>query len=143
MKVNEVMTKKVITCHPNEKVSVILNKLKLFDIAGMPVVLKGRLQGFISRTDIINYLTMGMEVTEIDREEILKKYNTPVKEIMVKEVITVPPSLPIEEAAKVMVERRINTLPVLQGEKLVGILTRGDIVKTLASYCEAEEEVEG
>ncbi|RLA97236.1 MAG: histidine kinase [Deltaproteobacteria bacterium] len=143
MKVNEVMTKKVITCHPNEKVSVILNKLRLFDIAGMPVVLKGRLQGFISRTDIINYLTMGMEVTEIDREEILKKYNTPVGEIMVKEVITVPPSLPIEEAAKVMVEHRINTLPVLQGEKLVGILTRADIVKALASYCEAEEEVEG
>lgn len=142
MKVADIMNRKVITCHPREKVSVILYKLKTFDISGMPVVVKGRLEGVITRTDIINYLTMGLEVTEIDREEILARYNTPVREIMAREVISVPPSLPIEEAAKIMVQHDINMLPVIQGGKLFGILTRGDIIKALAEY-EEEEEVKG
>ncbi len=137
MKVCDIMNKKVITCHPREKVSVILHKLKTFDISGMPVVVKGKLEGVITRTDIINYLTMGLEVTEIDREEILSKYNTQVGKIMAKEVVSVPPSLSIEEAAKLMLEHNINMLPVVQEGRLLGILTRGDIIKALAEY---EEE---
>ena len=82
MKVNDVMNKKVITCYPTERVSAILNKLKTFDISGMPVVVKGRLQGIISRTDIINYLTMGMEVREIDQVKIMEKYNTRSDNVM-------------------------------------------------------------
>ncbi|MBW2038260.1 MAG: CBS domain-containing protein [Deltaproteobacteria bacterium] len=135
MKVNEVMNKKVITCHPEEKVSAILNKLKLLNISGMPVVLKGRLMGLISRTDILNYLSMGMEVEKIDKKELLIKYNTYTEEIMIKEVITVDPSFTVEEAAKVMVEHDINMLPVIQEDQVVGILTRGDIVKALAEEC--------
>jgi len=132
MKVNQVMNKKVITCHPDEKVSAILNKLKLFNISGMPVVLKGRLVGLISRSDILGYLSMEMEVAEIDKKELLTKYNTPAKEIMIKKVITVDPSFTIEEAAREMVEHDINMLPVVQDDQAVGILTRGDIVKALA-----------
>jgi len=77
MKVYEIMNKDVITCKATEKVSVILYKLKTFNVAGMPVVEKGRVQGIITRTDIIDYLTMGLEVTEIDREEIIKKIQHP------------------------------------------------------------------
>jgi len=133
MKVCDIMNRDVITCHPREKVSVILYKLKTFNISGMPVVLKGRLEGIITRTDIIEYLTMGLEVTEIDKEELLTKYNTPVGEIMKRDVITVLPGTPVEEAAKIMVEHNINMLPVVQEGKLIGILTRGDIIKALAS----------
>lgn len=132
MKVCDIMNRDVITCNPREKISIILYKLKTFNIAGMPVVVKGRLEGIITRTDIIDYLTMGLEVTEIDKEELLSKYNTPVEAIMKRDVITVLPGTPIEEAAKVMVEHNINMLPVVQEGKLIGILTRGDIIKALA-----------
>ncbi len=133
MKVYEIMNKDVITCKATEKVSVILYKLKTFNVAGMPVVEKGRVQGIITRTDIIDYLTMGLEVTEIDREEIIKKYNTPVEKIMKREVVMVSPSATVEEAARLMIKHNINMLPVVQEGKLVGILTRGDIIKALAS----------
>ncbi len=132
MKVCDIMNKNVITCNPREKISIILYKLKTFNISGMPVVVKRRLEGIITRTDIIDYLTMGLEVTEIDKEELLSKYNTPVDAIMKRDVITVLPGTPIEEAAKIMVEHNINMLPVVQEGKLIGILTRGDIIKALA-----------
>ncbi len=134
MKVNQVMNKKVITCNPEEKVSAILNKLKFFNISGMPVVLKGKLVGLISRTDITNYLSVDIEAEEIDKKKLLERYKTPAKEIMTKEVITVDPSFTVEEAANEMVEHDINMLPVIHDDKVDGILTRGDIVKALAEH---------
>jgi len=134
MKVNQVMNKKVITCYPHETVSAILNKLKLLKISGMPVVLKGRLVGLISRADIVDYLSMEGDVQAADNNARVDRYRTPATEIMVKEVVTVDPSFSVEEAAKKMVEHDINMLPVIDGEKVVGILTRGDIVKALAEY---------
>jgi len=51
---------------------------------------------------------------------------------MKREVVTVSPSATVEEAARLMIEHNINMLPVVQEGKLVGILTRGDIIKALA-----------
>ncbi len=59
MKVAEVMNKSVVTCHPLEKLRVIVNKLDLFHISGMPVVEKGVLVGVISQTDILKALKSG------------------------------------------------------------------------------------
>jgi acetoin utilization protein AcuB len=130
MKVNEVMNKKVITCHPDEQVAGILNKLRLLKISGLPVVVKGKLVGLLSRTDIVNYLSI--EPGEGGDAECVERYGATVKEIMITGVVTVDPSFTIEEAAKKMVEHDINLLPVVEGEKVVGIVTRGDIIKVLA-----------
>ena len=130
MKVNQVMNKKVITCHPDEQVAGILNKLRLLKISGMPVVVKGKLVGLLSRTDIVNYLSI--EPGEQRDAAFVERYGAIVKEIMITEVVTVDPSFTIEEAAKRMVEHDINLLPVVEGEKVVGIVTRGDIIKVLA-----------
>lgn len=54
-----------------------------------------------------------------------------VTDVMTKKVVTVGPEDTIERAASMMVRHRINRLPVLEGEKLVGIVTRGDIIAGL------------
>ena len=59
MKVVELMNKDVVTCHPSEKLNIILNKLELFNIAGMPVVDKGKLVGIVCQSDILKGLKMG------------------------------------------------------------------------------------
>jgi len=130
MKVNQVMNKKVITCHPDEQLAGILNKLRLLKISGMPVVVKGKLVGLLSRTDIVNYLSIGPG--EAMDAECKARYAATVREIMISEVVTVDPSFTIEEAAMRMVEHDINLLPVVEAEKVVGIVTRGDIIKVLA-----------
>ena len=80
MKVVELMNKDVVTCHPTEKLNIILNKLELFNIAGMPVVDKGRLVGIVCQSDILRGLKNG-SMTELS-----------VSDVMTTDVITVPPT---------------------------------------------------
>jgi len=123
MKVLEVMNKSVVTCHPTEKLGVIVNKLELFHIAGMPVVEKGVLVGIISQTDILKALKSGV----LD--------DLAVKDVMTKEIVSVASTELAVNVAKLMIEKRINRVPVVDNEKLVGIVTRGDLIKAAAA-CE-------
>jgi len=120
MKVVELMNKNVITCHPSEKLNIILNKLELFKIAGMPVVDKGRLVGIISQSDILK----GLKTGDISVQS--------VEDVMTANVITVPPTESAIVVAKLMVEKHINRIPIVDNDKVVGIVTRGDIIKAVA-----------
>jgi len=123
MKVAEVMNKSVVTCHPLEKLGVVVNKLDLFHISGMPVVEKGVLVGVISQTDILKALKEG---TLGDRT---------VQEVMTKDVTCVASADLAINVARIMIEKSINRVPVVDNDKLVGIVTRGDIIKAAAA-CE-------
>lgn len=120
MKVVELMNKDVVTCHPTEKLNIILNKLELFNIAGMPVVDKGRLVGIVCQSDILKGLRNG-SMAELS-----------VADVMTAEVVTVPPTESAVLVAKIMVEKRINRVPIVENDKVVGIVTRGDIIKAVA-----------
>jgi CBS domain-containing protein len=56
---------------------------------------------------------------------------TPVREIMEKDVVTVRPEQRVEECMAIMTERRVRHLPVIEGGKLVGIVSIGDLVKSI------------
>ncbi len=132
MKVHEIMNRSVTTCHPNESLSVIINKFKLFKISGMPVAEKKRPVGMITYRDIYDYLPPPEEICKEDPEVLSKKFATPVKEIMTKEVVACSPATPVDEAARLMVEHHVNRLPVVDRDRIVGIVTRWDIIKALA-----------
>jgi CBS domain-containing protein len=110
----------VVTCHPTEKLNIILNKLELFNIAGMPVVDKGRLVGIVCQSDILKGLKNG-SMTELS-----------VSDVMTADVVTVPPTESAVLVAKIMVEKHINRVPIVENDKVVGIVTRGDIIKAVA-----------
>jgi CBS domain-containing protein len=123
MKVSEVMNRNVVTCHPMEKLAVILNKLELFHIAGMPVVEKSLLVGMISQTDILRGLKSGT------------LQDLSVQDVMTKEVVAVQSTELAVTVAKIMIERGINRVPVVDNDRIVGIVTRGDLIKA-AAECE-------
>jgi CBS domain-containing protein len=120
MKVVELMNKDVVTCHPSEILSTIINKFELFGITGMPVVEKGRIVGIVSQSDILKKLKGGSVA------------DMAVKDVMVEEVITAAPTESVVAVARLMVEKKINRVPVVESEKVVGIVTRGDIIKAVA-----------
>jgi CBS domain-containing protein len=121
MKVVEIMNKNVVTCHPSETLTVIINKFELFNIAGMPVVEKGKLVGIVCQTDVLRGLKSGGSAQELI-----------VRDVMVKDVITVFPTEAAENVAKIMVENHINRIPVVESDNVIGIVTRGDIIKAVA-----------
>jgi CBS domain-containing protein len=120
MKVVELMNKNVVTCHPSETLAVIINKFELFNIAGMPVVDKGKLVGIICQSDILRGLKLG------DMQTLT------AKDVMVKEVISAPPTESAVNIAKIMVEKAVNRIPIMEKDDVVGIVTRGDIIKAVA-----------
>jgi len=102
----------------------------------LPVVEDDKLVGIITDTDVRlvfpSALTSGQR--EQDPHDALEKVM--VREIMTKQVITVAPDTSIADAARIILERRIGGLPVVQGSRLVGIITKTDI---LAVYVEVVE----
>jgi CBS domain-containing protein len=122
MKVVELMNKNVVSCHPSEILTVIVNKFELFNIAGMPVVEKGKLVGIVCQSDILRKL----------KEERVTLNELTVKDVMVKDVITVPPAESVFSVAKIMVEKKVNRIPIVEKEAVVGIVTRGDIIRAVA-----------
>ena len=123
MKVAEVMNKNIVTCHPSEKLTVIINKFELFHIAGMPVTEKGSLVGIVTQTDVLRVVKEGSIQDVI------------VKDVMTKEVVVVSPTDSATYVAKLMVEKKINRIPVVEDGKLAGIVTRGDLIRA-AAVCE-------
>jgi CBS domain-containing protein len=123
MKVLDIMNRNVITCYPHEKLPVVMNKLELFHITGMPVVEKGLLVGIISLTDILKAVRIGSV------QDVL------VEDVMTRDVVTVLATDSAIGVAKIMVDRGINRLPVVENQKVVGIVTRGDMIKAVA-ICE-------
>jgi CBS domain-containing protein len=162
LKVREVMTKTVTTVTPDTLVKDAAAILALRNISGVPVVDDGKIVGIFSEADVLKSIkttkkdmrliypsisTLGIAFQEeVTQREIIEAYEEigqkPVKEIMSTRVVTVAPDIPINEVIVQMVQKSINRLPVVDKNVLVGIITRGDVIRGLAVE-HAVGEVEG
>jgi CBS domain-containing protein len=115
MVAKNIMTRKVITIDPAAAVKELAKVLSRSRISGVPVVdKKGKVLGVVSEADIIG------------------KKGKQVKSIMTAEVISVTEETPVSEVAALMTGHRIKRVPVLRDNKLVGIISQGDIVSAVA-----------
>jgi acetoin utilization protein AcuB len=62
-----------------------------------------------------------------------------VEQLMTRDLVTVTPVTPIGEAARLMLEQRLGALPVLESERLVGIISQGDLLKALLALLKSKE----
>jgi len=130
MKVGDTMTKEVITISPKEGVTVAKHILDEKGIRHLPVVSNGKLVGIITDRDICRNLPS--PATSLELHEIfylLEKLQ--VQKVMTRDVISVTPETSIEDAANLLLAHKIGGLPVLEGERLVGIITEGDVLRAL------------
>ena len=108
---------------PNAMVSEAIRLMDEKNVGALPVVGNKTLVGIVSERDYI-------------RKVIVKERSsndTPVSDIMTKQVLTVNPSNSVTECMQIMTERRVRHLPVLEGTKLIGILSMRDVVNWLMS----------
>jgi CBS domain-containing protein len=111
----EIMTRDIITVAPDLTVRKLAMTLVKNQISGAPVAGKnGKIVGIVSEADIV------------------AKKGKDVKAIMSKKVISVAEDTPVEEIAQLMTKHKIKRLPVMNGGKVVGIVSRADIVNAIA-----------
>lgn len=137
MRVAERMKKDLVQVKPSDSVRAAWGLLREHRIRHLPVVDQGKLVGIVTDRDIRlvfpSALTSG--AGDQDPHDALEK--VAVQDIMTKQVITVAPETSIADAARLILERRIGGLPVIQGNRLAGIITKTDI---LAAYVEIAEK---
>ena len=111
----EIMTTDIISVEPTMTVRKLAMTLIKNQISGAPVTGKnGKIVGIVSEADLV------------------AKKGKDVKTIMSKKVISVGEETPVEEIAQLMTRHKIKRLPVMKGDKVVGIVSRADIVNAIA-----------
>lgn len=148
LKVKDIMSKEVITFSPDTEIAYAANLLLEKRINGAPVVNEaGALVGILCQSDLVTqqkslplpsiftFLEGFIRITSIKQldRDVQKIAAITVAQAMTPDPFTVRSDTSIEEVANLMVEKSFHTLPVVDDGKLVGIVGKADILKTLTS----------
>ena len=116
VQISDLMSFPVSTVTSNTRMEEVALMLRDQGITGIPVVDDGRIVGMISRRDF-------------RRVRAESKLKTPVKAFMSKEVLTIAPGNSPMQAAAIMVKHDVGRLPVVENSRVIGILTRSDVMR--------------
>jgi CBS domain-containing protein len=145
VRVVDAMTRDAITVSPEMPLKEAAELLARHQVSGLPVVDEAKVVGVVSEADIVARSTGSRESRSLIREFLSGRKHQPdlgatrAGDAMTSPAITIAPQRPVAEAARVMVERKVNRLPVVDDSGLVGIVTRADLVR---AYVRPDEELE-
>jgi CBS domain-containing protein len=143
----DIMTTEVVTVPADATVRELAELLSKTKFSGVPVVDdSGRLVGIVTEGDVIlqdadlhfpHYVQVFESIIYLEsvrkfEERFRKSLGSKVADVMSREVVTVAPDTPVKEIATLMADEEVNRVPVVDGNRLVGIITRGDIVRAIA-----------
>lgn len=156
LKAKDIMTRKIITVSPETEIANAAKILLEKRINGLPVVdAFGRLVGILCQSDLVaqqksipipsvfTLLESFIPLTSIKRidKEVEKIAALTVKQAMTANPVTVSPETDIEDVAKLMVDNKYHTLPVMKGDKVVGVVGKEDVLRTLLSKPQTKERI--
>jgi acetoin utilization protein AcuB len=120
------MSHPVITAQPDTQITKAHELMAHEKIGQLPVVKNGKLVGIASENDILKAYPSSVTTLAVwEIASLLEKIK--VKDVMIKKVWTVQEDVLIEDAARIMVDNEIGSLPVMRGNELVGIITQTDL----------------
>lgn len=131
MLVGERMTRNPITISETASIDDGLHLMRERKVRRLPVLdASGQMVGIVSDKDLLHAApSPATSLSVYELHYLLSKLT--IKQVMSRPVITVAPDTPLEEAARIMADNKIGGLPVVEGGKLVGIITETDIFKIL------------
>ncbi len=134
MKVKDIMIKEVATLDVNDELSLANDIMRLGRIRHLPVVDGPRLVGIISERDLFrSSLAQALGYGTKDTRDLMKKLR--IKDVMVTDVRTISSETELPEAVRLMVDHKIGCLPVVDNDRLVGLLTETDILVQYLKEC--------
>ncbi len=160
MLVDDAMTKNPVVCSADTSLREVVALFRKHHIGGLPVMEGTELVGIVSESDLISlleterisddlWLPSPFEIIEVPIREYINWEKTrhaltnigdmPVKKVMTHRVITATGDMDVEAAAALMLKEGISRLPVLKGKKIVGIITRADIINAIGASYTANE----
>jgi len=145
MKARDVMVAKVIGVGPDASVQEVAAILLHNRISAVPVVDgKGKLVGIVSEGDLLRRAEAGTQKRrpvwlefltskEALADEFVKTHSRKVTDVMTREVITAAPDIPVGDLATLLEKNNIKRVPIVDGGKVVGIVSRANLLQALAS----------
>lgn len=144
MKAQDVMTKSVATVRPDTSIQDIAALMVEKHISGIPVVGDdGKVVGMVSQSDLLHRAEVGTERKHkwwfrilADNKDMAREYakahGMRASDVMSRYVISVKADAELSDVAEILDNNRIKRVPVMDGDRLVGIITRGDLVRALS-----------
>ena len=150
MQAREIISPRPEVLSPGMPVRELEERLISHHVGGFPVLDHGKLVGMVTRSDLVRVLDLEHTIDDLIAER-AEATGAPadssqsrgarigarleamtVADVMVRDVVTVAPETPIEEVARTMVQAHVHRLPVVDGDRLVGLVTGVDLARVIA-----------
>ncbi|MGH7769693.1 MAG: CBS domain-containing protein [Candidatus Binatia bacterium] len=126
--VGEIMMKGPVTLNSDDILDLANDIMQLGRIRHIPILDNGKVVGVLSQRNLFqSALVAAMGMRPKQRKEHLKAIR--VRDVMSAPVITASPKTGVKEAARIMVDKKIGCLPVMENDSLVGLVTESDILR--------------
>ena len=137
------MTPNPYTLQPRDTLAALYDLMDAHRVRHVPIVDgDGELVGLLTHTDLAMAALGSLSDLPLSQERDLLQRRK-IREVMVTEVETVEPDTPLAEAAAILFDNKIGCLPVVEGSRLVGILTESDFVRRFVEQSAKESSLTG
>ena len=129
MQVRDYMTTNVLTIRNDKKMFAVQEIMQWAHIRHLPVIDRDKkVVGIVSHRDLLqtSISTMSSRLADVERQQHL--WEIPIEPVMHTPVYTISPEAPVQQAARYMVKFQIGCLPVVEHDKLIGIITEADLL---------------
>jgi CBS domain-containing protein len=148
--VREIMDTRWLTVFPEDTIETVVRRMREHELPAIPVVNEGdRCVGIITEADLIlageeedlhlpHYIELFggivfLESTKRFEERLRKAVGATARDLMTEDPVTISPDASVDEAARVIARRKHNRLPVVEHGRLVGVVTRVDVLDALTA----------
>ena len=150
MNAAELMTRDVVTIGPEAPFADAIRLMLALRVSGLPVVdCAGRLIGLLTEGDLLHRVETGTDAPRmgwfqalVDRgrmaEDYVHSHGRRVQDVMTRDVVTVRKESPLADIVRIMEQKHFRRVPVVDGEQLVGVVSRSDLVRVLGTLLAKE-----